>query len=160
MPHSATHVLRHWCRSADVRHCGLEGALCWLHSQDARAASLLHLRRRVVAWACDGLHSSLALDAVVSRLLGTAVREHTPGNSHSSARPLSLHLSHGGRSSWMHFCLADRQETHATGFRIIGYRDDSDTADIGEGNTATMPLVAPSASICSLNPVPAMPLAR
>jgi hypothetical protein len=45
------------------------------------------------------------------------------GKAQSSARPLCLHLSHGGLSSWMHFCFAERHETHATGLRIVDLMD-------------------------------------
>lgn len=49
MPHSATPVVRHCCRSADVRHCGPDGALQPLYSNCSMSASLLHLRMAVVA---------------------------------------------------------------------------------------------------------------
>lgn len=100
----------------------------------ARAAYRLRLQSAVAVWACGGWHSFRAL---LSRSVRIRRHSHThtrpqqprhghhhhnnnlPGNSHASARPLCLHLSHGGRSSWMHFCLADRQDTQATGLRML-----------------------------------------
>jgi hypothetical protein len=49
MPYSATPVVRHCCRSADVRHCGPDGALQPSYSSYSMSASLLHLRMAVVA---------------------------------------------------------------------------------------------------------------
>jgi hypothetical protein len=58
--------------------------------------------------------------------LGRRWMEDVPGggNEHASALPLALHLSHGGASLCIQRCLAERQETHATGFLI---------ARVGEG---------------------------
>lgn len=122
MPHSATRAVPPGCRSADVRHGGPDGALqpsysSWLVS--ACLQRLLRLQRAVVAWACGVSRWFLALSSVNTRTIGDGRSFDAPGNSHRSARPHCLHLSHGGRSSWMHFCFADLQDTHATGLRMV-----------------------------------------
>jgi len=122
MPHSATRAVPPGCRSADVRHGGPDGALqpsYWSWLVSACLQRLLRLQRAVVAWACGVSRWFLALSTVNTRTIGDGRSFDAPGNSHRSARPHCLHLSHGGRSSWMHFCFADLQDTHATGLRMV-----------------------------------------
>jgi hypothetical protein len=75
-----------------------------------------------------------------------------PGNSQRSARPHCLHLSHGGLSSWMHFCLADRHDTHATGLRILAMLERCQT---WTARWATLPRSLFPVAICPPHPVPA-----